>query len=58
MNPEPLNPKGRRVVLIRAPDFSEYPDGDAMNGFARSTNPPGLVVRLTHHVVDTHVGDP
>jgi len=25
-----------------------------MNGFARSTNPPGLVVRLTHHVVDTH----
>ena len=43
--------RGRRVVCIRVPDFEKFPDGDAMNGFTKSTNPPGLVARLTHHVV-------
>ena len=43
--------RGRRLVLVRAPDFEKFPDGDAMNGFTNSGNPPGLVPRLTHHVV-------
>jgi len=43
--------RGRRLVLLRAPNFAAYPDGDAMNGFSNSTFPAGLVVRLTHCVL-------
>lgn len=53
--------RGRRLVLLRVPDFDKFPDGDAMNGFSIPTAPSGLVARFTHLVMESqekHACDP